>query len=328
MADNFIERRKSSWKRLEELIAQAQSVRGLRLLTRNEVRELARSYRRAASDLAIARVESRDRRLVNYLNNLVIKAHGMIYRTEAKGARAILEFYLYDFPAIFRRTFRYTLAVFLMFVAIGLTSFIATWRNDDFADFAHAGGIIYDIKAGNKWWERLNREAPTGAAGIIVNNIGVGIFVFAMSIFPVVGTLKVLMPTALQFGAINALVIKYGWTRTLWEFVAGHAVLEFTAIFIAGGAGLMIGLSLLLPGERTRVEALIENGVTAIKLMAGCFPMFLLAGCIEGFISPLPIHYGYRFAVSAATAIALAAYLLKPEPDRARGRSGVVSSRS
>jgi uncharacterized membrane protein SpoIIM required for sporulation len=313
MADNFIERRKSSWKRLEELIAQARSVRGLRLLTRHEVRELARSYRRAASDLAIARVESRDRRLVSYLNNLVIKAHGMIYRSESKGARAILDFYLYDFPAIFRRTSRYTLAVFLMFVAIGLCSFVATWRNDDFADFAYAGGVIHDIKAGNKWWERLNKEAPTGAAGIIANNIGVGIFVFAMSVFPVVGTLKVLMPTALQFGAINALVIKHGWTRTLWEFVAGHAVLEFTAIFIAGGAGLMIGLSLLLPGERTRAEALIENGVTAVKLMAGCFPLFLLAGCIEGFISPLPIHYGYRFAVSAATAIALAAYLLKPE---------------
>lgn len=313
MADNFIERRKSSWKRLEELIAQAQSVRGLRLLTRHEVRELARSYRRAASDLAIARVESRDRRLVSYLNNLVIKAHGMIYRSESKGARAILDFYLYDFPAIFRRTSQYTLAVFLMFVAIGLCSFVATWRNDDFADFAHAGGIIHEIKAGHKWWEQLNKEAPTGAAGIIANNIGVGIFVFAMSIFPVLGTLKVLMPTALQFGAINALVIKHGWTRTLWEFVAGHAVLEFTAIFIAGGAGLMIGLSLLLPGERTRAEALIENGATAVKLMAGCFPLFLLAGCIEGFISPLPIHYGYRFAVSAATAIALAAYLLKPE---------------
>ena len=102
------------------------------------------------------------------------------------------------------------------------------------------------------------------------------------------------------------------------EFVAGHAVLEFTAIFIAGGAGLMIGLSLLLPGERTRVEALIENGVTAVKLMAGCFPMFLIAGCIEGFISPLPIHYGYRFAVSAATAIALTAYLLKPDRNRDR----------
>ena len=312
MADNFIERRKSSWKRLEELVEQAQSVRGLRMLARHEVRELGRSYRRTATDLAIARVESRDQRLVSYLNNLVIKSHGMIYRTEPKGGRAILDFYRHEFPTIFRRTFRYTLAVFLIFLAISVCAFVATWRNDDFADFANAGGVVHEIKAGNKWWERLNKEAPVGAAGIIANNIGVGIVVFAMSVFPIAGTLKALMPTALQFGAINALVIKYGWTRTLWEFVAGHAVLEFTAIFIAGGAGLMIGLSLVFPGERTRREALVENAVTAIKLMAGCFPLFFIAGCIEAFISPLPIHYGYRFAVSAATTVALVAYLLKP----------------
>src|SRR5215510_16190334 len=107
MADNFIERRKTSWKRLEELIAQAQSVRGLKRLTRHEVRELGRSYRRAASDLAIARVESRDQRLVSYLNNLVIRAHGLVYRSESKGFRQIGDFYWSSFPAIFRATYLY-----------------------------------------------------------------------------------------------------------------------------------------------------------------------------------------------------------------------------
>lgn len=313
MAENFIEKRKANWKRLEELIDQARTMRGLRSLSRDEVRELARSYRRAASDLAIARVESRDQRLVSYLNNLVIRAHGMIYRTESKGGRAILNFYLYDFPAIFRRTFRYTLAVFLIFIAIAIPSFFATWRNDDFADFAYVPRpLVQKIKDHQAWWDDLNKMAPVGAAGIITNNISVGILTFALSIFPVVGTVNVLKTTALQFGAINALVFKYGMGHTLWSFVAGHAVLELTAIFIAGGAGLMIGLSVLAPGERTRREALIEKGAVAIKLMAGCFPLFVIAGLIEGFISPLPIHSGFRFAVSAATAVALAAYLLKP----------------
>jgi len=314
MAENFIEKRKANWKRLEELIDQARTVRGLRSLSRDEVRELARSYRRAASDLAIARVESRDQRLVSYLNNLVIRAHGMIYRSESKGGRAILNFYLYDFPAIFRQTFRYTLAVFLIFLAIAIPAFFATWRNDDFADFAYVPRpMIQKIKSHQSWWDDLNKQAPVGAAAIITNNIGVGILTFALSIFPIIGTVNVLKTTALMFGSVNALVFKYGMGRTLWAFVAGHAVLEFTAIFIAGGAGLMIGLSVLAPGERTRLEALIEKGATAIKLMAGCFPMFVIAGLIEAFISPLPIHSGYRFAVSAATAVGLAAYLLKPK---------------
>lgn len=313
MADNFIERRKTNWKRLEELTDQIRSLRGLRSLARDEVRELGRIYRRTASDLAIARVESRDQRLVSYLNNLVIRAHGMIYRSESKGVRSILDFYWHEFPAIFRQTFKFTLATFLVFVAIGTCSFIATWRNDDFADFASIPSpLVQSVKNHQRWWERLNDEAPVGAAGIIANNIGVSLKVFAFSIVPVVGTVGILTPSALQIGSLQALLIKYGMTGTFWNFGFGHAVLEFAAIFIAGGAGLMIGLSLIAPGERTRQEALIERGMLAIRLMVGCIPMLIIAGLVEGFISPLPLQSRYKIAVSVATAVMLAAYLLKP----------------
>jgi uncharacterized membrane protein SpoIIM required for sporulation len=330
MADNFIEKRKANWKRLEELIDQAQGMRGLRGLSRDEVRELGRMYRRAAADLAIARVESRDQRLVSYLNNLIIRGHGMIYRTESKGARGILDFYRYDFPAVFRRTFAYTFATFLAFIAISLCSFIATWRNDDFAEFASLSRpTVQKIKENKSWWDDLNRESPIGAAGIMANNIGVSFRVFALSVVPVVGTFYGLAPSALQFGAINALIIKYRMTLKLWYFIIGHGVLEFTAIFIAGGAGLMIGLALIAPGERTRREALIERGALAIKLLVGCIPLLIIAGLIEGFISPLPVHHGYKFAVSTATAIGLIAYLLKPgktEAGRDHTRDPVLSS--
>jgi uncharacterized membrane protein SpoIIM required for sporulation len=312
MANPLIEKRKLSWKRLEELIGEARSVRDLRRLSRDEVRELGRSYRRTASDLAIARVESRDQRLVSYLNNLVIRAHGLIYRSESKGFRQMRDFYWFDYPAIFRATYLYTLSAFIIFLAISLCSFVATWRNDDFADHAYLSrNAVQRIKANQSWWDDLNKEAPVGAAAIMANNIGVSFKVFALSIIPVIGTVDALMPSALQFGAINALIVKYRMTLKLWGFVSGHAVLELTAIFIAGGAGLMIGLALLVPGERTRREALVERGGVAIKLMAGCIPLLVMAGCIEAFISPLPIHYGYRFAISAATAIGLGAYLLR-----------------
>ncbi len=316
MADTFIEKRKASWKRLEALIDQARTARGLRALSRDEVRELGRIYRRAASDLAIARVESRDQRLVSYLNNLVIRAHGMIYRTESKGPRAILDFYLDEFPAVFRRTFRYTLATFLIFMAISLFSLIATWHDEDFADFAYVDrATVQMIKDHRSWWEILNQKAPVGAAYIMVNNIWISLKTFALSIIPVAGTIDVLRPSALMFGSINALIFKYKMSLKLWSFMIGHGVLEFTAIFIAGGAGLMVGLALLAPGERTRREALVERGAEAIKLMSGCIPMLVIAGLIEGFISPLPIHYGYKFGVAAALAVGLTAYLLKPSPE-------------
>jgi uncharacterized membrane protein SpoIIM required for sporulation len=313
MAQTFIEKRKANWQRLEELIGRIRQMRGLQKFTRQEVRELGTLYRRAASDLAIARVESRDERLVNYLNSLVIRAHGEVYRAEANGVRGMLEFYRYDFPAIFRQTYRYTLAVFVIFLAMAVFAFVATYRDDDFSEHAYIPpSLVQHVKENRMWTDDLNKEAPTGAVFIMTNNIGVGLKTFAFSILPVVGTVLTLMPTALQFGGLNALIVKYHMVQKLYGFVAGHGVLEFTAIFIAGGAGLMIGLALLLPGERTRAQALVERGAIAIKLLAGCIPMLVIAGIIEAFISPTPLHPYYKFGVSLITAIALAAYLLKP----------------
>src|ERR1051325_11521732 len=152
MADTFIEKRKANWKRLEELIGRARGARGLRRFKREEVRELGRIYRRAASDLAIAREESRDQRLVNYLNSLVIRAHGEIYRTESKGAGAIFNFYRYEFPIIFRRTFRFTLTIFIIFLAVLAFSFVATSRNDDFSEFAYVPPSLVKRIKENKMW--------------------------------------------------------------------------------------------------------------------------------------------------------------------------------
>lgn len=314
MADTFIEKRKGNWKRLEDLLERLRTVsptRALKRLTRDEVRQLGRDYRRAAADLAIARVESRDQRLVSYLNNLVIRAHSVIYRSESHGMRSIYRFYRSEFPAVFRRTSRFTLAVLMIFVAIGVFSFAATWRNNDFSDFAYVPPeMVREIRANRMWTGVLNTIAPLGAAYIMANNLGVGFRTFAFSMIPVVGTVYALAPTGLQFGAVNALVFKYKMRLQLYSFVAGHGVLEFAAIFIAAGAGLMIGIALIAPGERTRRDALIESGGLAIKLLAGCIPLLIIAGIIEAFISPLPIHVWYKFAVSAVTAIALTAYLM------------------
>ena len=194
-------------------------------------------------------------------------------------------------------------------------SFVATYRNDDFAEFGNVPpALVTKIKQQRMWTDVLNEIAPYGAARIMTNNIAVGFITFALRIQSVAGTIEAVMPSALEFDAINELIIKYHMTLKLWSFVVGHGVLEFTAIFIAGGAGLMIGMAILVPGERTRREALLERGATAIKLLAGCIPLLIIAGLIEAFISPTPIHPAYKFAVSAATAIGLAAYLLKSPP--------------
>ena len=95
--NRFLDDKKNNWQRLEDLLSMMSGV-GLRGLSRAEVREFGELYRRAAADLAIARSETRDPKLINYLNSLVIRAHGRIYRSESDGVGTIRKFFTLEFP--------------------------------------------------------------------------------------------------------------------------------------------------------------------------------------------------------------------------------------
>src|SRR5260370_40314768 len=142
--DRFIKERKTVWQRLEELLELLDRA-SLRRLQREEVRELGRIYRRTASDLAIARAESRDPRLVNYLNSLVIRAHGRIYRADAQGGKRICNFFARELPRTFRRTWRYTTLSFSVFFLFGLLSLVATLYYPQFSDLLAVSPTSRDL---------------------------------------------------------------------------------------------------------------------------------------------------------------------------------------
>ncbi|MEW6736699.1 MAG: stage II sporulation protein M [Acidobacteriota bacterium] len=311
MAKDFIEKHKENWVRLEQLLAMTIGDR-LHRLTRAEVREFGRLYRRTAADFAIARREIRDRRLVNYLNNLVGRAHGAIYRTERSSFGDLWRFYRYSFPAIFRETFRYTIAAFGFFLAAIIFAAIFVVRDESFSELV-APGILDSVRNHYNWTEQINQANPIFSSSIWANNTKVAIFAFVTGIFTAIGPIYILAMNGLHIGTILTLCIKYKFLPII-IFMSGHGVLELTAIFISGGAGLLMGSALLMPGELRRREALIVRGLLGIKLFLGCLPMLILAGIIEGFISPAAIPASYKLAVSLLSAILLTLYLLTPQP--------------
>jgi uncharacterized membrane protein SpoIIM required for sporulation len=308
--ERFVRERKSAWQRLEHLLGQLDRS-SLRRLHREEVRELGRIYRRTASDLAIARAESRDPRLVNYLNSLVIRAHGRIYRADAQGGRRLREFFTKGFPQTFRRTWRYTALAFATFAAFAITAYIGTWRDAEFSEFAGVDPIFrYVINQRVHWWERLNEFNQVGSSFIMVNNIYVMFQAFALGAFFGLGTLFVMATNGANIAATLALVYRAGYGNDLVGFMVGHGVVELSCIFLAGGAGILIGSALVLPGDLSRGDALKTRGLEAIRLIAGCVPLLVIAGIIEGFISPAPINRNIKFAIGISTGIALYSYLL------------------
>lgn len=298
------------WRRLEELI---ESVRVSRLtrLDRSEVRELARIYRRTAADLAIARQEVRDTLLVNYLNGLVGRAHGAIYRYEGTGFRAVLDFFLYELPATFRATFRYTLLAFVLTIAFAGVGAVVTARDEGFAEHV-VPGIRDDVIAHRDWTKRINESNPVNSALIQRNNISVCAMAFGGGLMAGLGTLYILMVNGLMLGVVVQLCTRYAFHDIL-IFMCAHGVLELSAIFISGGAGFLLASALVAPGDLSRLDALLMKGRQAVVLLLGCAVMLVIAGTIEGFISPAEIDPIWKYSVAGSTGLLMVLYFLKPD---------------
>ena len=309
--DRFIDQRKNAWQRLEDLLALLDRA-SLRRLQREEVRELGRIYRRTASDLAIARAESRDPRLINYLNNLVIRAHGRIYRADAQGGEQIRGLFARELPRTFRRTWRYTAVSFAVFTIFGTVGFVGSHYDPEFSELVGVSPAFREVYIETKthWWEQLNDANQVGASSIMTNNIQVTIYTFALGALFAVGTLFYLAYNGASIGAVLALTYRAGFGQDLVSFMVGHGVIELSCIFIAGGAGLLIGSALIMPGDLSRADALKTRGKDAVRLMLGVAVLLVVAGIIEGFISPAPIDPRIKFGIGGITGVALYSYLL------------------
>ena len=310
-SDRFIKERKNSWERLEDLLTLLDRA-SLRRLHREEVRELGRIYRRTASDLAIARAESRDPRLINYLNSLVIRAHGRIYRADAQGGKKIRNFFAREFPRTFRRTWRYTALSFTVFFVFSLIGFLGTKYDPEFSEIVGVPAAFRELKIETKthWWEEINEGNQIASSRIMTNNVRVTIYTFAFGALFGIGTLFYLAYNGAIIAAVLALTYQAGFGNDLVTFMVGHGVVELSCIFIAGGAGLLIGSALLMPGDLSRSDVLKSRGMEAVRLMIGVAVLLVLAGIIEGFISPAPLNPAIKFGIGAITGVALYSYLL------------------
>ncbi|MGQ0540734.1 MAG: stage II sporulation protein M [Blastocatellia bacterium] len=317
--NRFIDESKDNWQRLEDLLGMLSGA-SLKGLSKMEVREFGELYRRAATDLAIARAETRDPKLINYLNSLVIRAHGKIYRAEGEGANLIWKFFSREFPQTFRKNWRYMAVAGGTFFAFAILGFFATWNNPEFTHFVMLSGVTEDITSNNHWWLGLNDANQVGASFILSNNILVTFRAFAMGAFFGVGAFYDIAFFGAHVGSVfgACAALNPPFANALGSFVVAHGVIEISTVFFCGGAGMMIGYSLINPGNLTRGQALKKKGVEAAKIVIGCAFFLVIAGIIEGFISPSSLPAWVKYATGISTGLAMFLYLYfagRKEPD-------------
>jgi uncharacterized membrane protein SpoIIM required for sporulation len=100
----------------------------------------------------------------------------------------------------------------------------------------------------------------------------------------------------------------------LLSFVAPHGVLELPAIFIAGGGGFLIAKGLLFPGALPRRVSLVREGGRAIRLALGIIPILIVAGTVEGFVSPSDLAVRWKYLLSAGLFGLLILFVMRKTP--------------
>jgi uncharacterized membrane protein SpoIIM required for sporulation len=307
MADRLILRRRDEWARLEALLASRSGVRSA-----EHTEELGWRYREASADLALARREWPTDPVTRYLNDLVERSHRRLYQRRPTALSAIWEFYRDTFPRLFRATFRYTLAAFVMVFVGFMLAYIATFARPSLAEsFVPGGsGVIETIKQGRTWFDTPPAERPFVSSFIMTNNIRVTLLCFAGGVLLGIPTVLVLLQNGLQIGSLAGLTQVYGIHGALWSFVAAHGFLELSVIFISGGAGLRVAHGIVRPGLLLRQESIARAGRSATLIACGCVPLLVVAGTLEGFVSPSGLPGGLKLLVGLTTGVVLYLYLL------------------
>ncbi|HSJ44758.1 MAG TPA: stage II sporulation protein M [Euzebyales bacterium] len=304
--DGFIATHRSGWDRLAELVAVAE--RGLRL-SADELDELVRGYERTSTHLSIARTRYGDRALTADLTRRVDRARALIYGAPTGTWRDAVRFVTHEFPGAVWDARRAIAAAFALFM--GPAIILAVWLAvspralETAAPASLREPYLEDFEA-----YYSSQPAAQFASFVTTNNIRVSVLAFAGGVLACVPTALVLISNGANGGAAAGLFAAAGQMPRFWGLILPHGLLELTAVFIAGGAGLRLGWTLIAPGDRPRSLALTADGRRSVVIVVGLVAAFVVAGLVEGFVTGSPLPTWARVGIGVVVEALFVGYLL------------------
>ena len=310
-ANQFYQARQADWQALTQLLDRSQ--RGLARLSPAELERMGALYRLATSDLALAQRDYPNQRVTVYLNQLVARAHAIIYQSPPLAAGRLWAFVARGFPRAYREALPFILTALALLIIPALAAGVSTDLQPASAQWllpADVQDLIPTIEQKQLWTDIPVGERPYASSFIMSNNIQVAFLAFGGGMLAGLFTVYELVYNGLILGGLTGLTAHYGIGWDLWTFVIGHGVIELSVIGIAGGSGLMLGWAMLHPGLLRRRDALALAARRAVRLVIGCVPLLMIAGTIEGFLSPSALPWPVHWAVGLGSGAVMYAYLL------------------
>jgi len=313
---HWLDGRRPAWLELEEQLGQRDSGATAAVAA---ARALLHGYRALVADLSLARRLNRDGPVPRYLENLYLQVHEQLYRAPGHARLRLADVYRRQVPGLLRERKTSLLAALAIFAGSSAAGWALVAKYPELAGLFASPEMIEQVQSGKLWTDHLLNVVPSSllSLGIAANNIAVTLTAFALGALYGAGTLYILGLNGAMLGGIFAFTASHGLAGRLFQFIIGHGVVELSVILIAAAMGLSLGEALIRPGNRNRLQAFQDATRKAGTVLLAATPFLILAGLIEGFVSPDP-RYGLaeRCVIGLCSGILLWCTLLFGLPGR------------
>lgn len=302
--DAFVLAHQPSWNRLEELVKRR------RRLTGPEVDELVDLYQRASTHLSMVRSASTDSVLVGRLSALVARARSAVTGAHAPLWREFARFWTVSFPVVAYRARWWWLTTGVLFFAV--TGLIALWVIAN-PDVRSALGTPDEIdQLVNNDFAAYYSEHPAASFGlrVWVNNSWVAAQCIAFAVLLGLPIPWVLFQNAANLAVAAGLMINAGKADVFFGLLTPHGLLELTAVFLAGAAGMRLGWTVISPGDRPRGQVLAEQGRAVVAVALGLVVVLGISGLIEALVTPSSLPTAARIGIGVLAEILFLAYVI------------------
>ncbi|KUH95974.1 stage II sporulation protein M [Mycobacterium sp. IS-1556] len=301
--DAFVLAHRRTWDRLEQLVKRR------RRLTGAEVDELVDLYQRVSTHLSMLRAASADPVVVGRLSGLVAQARSAVTSVHAPLWREFVRFWTVSFPVVAYRSRRWWLSTAVVFLVV--SAVIALWVSGSPEVRASIGTPDELDQLINNDFASYYSENPAGsfALQVWVNNAWVSLQCLGFAILLGIPIPYILFQNAANLGVSAGLMFGAGKGDIFLGLITPHGLLELTAVFLAAGAGMRLGWTVISPGDRPRGQALAEQGRAIGAVAGGLVAVLLVSGLIEALVTPSPLPTAARIGIGVAVEIAFLAYI-------------------
>ena len=303
--DAYAVAHQAEWDQLATL------VRRRRKLSGAEADELVALYQRASTPLSQLRAGvGADAARVARLATLVARARSAVTGTHVPSWRMVAQFAVRDFPAAVYRARWWWLgaAVGSVVVAVATGWWIARSPGVQAALLPPAEAKAL-VQQQFKGYYTAN-PAASFAAQVWTNNVWVAAQALIYGILLGIPTVLVLLENAVNVGVDGGYLLAHGKGVLFFSLILPHGMLELSAVFLAGAAGLRLGWTVIDPGSRRRGQALAQEGRAMITITLGLIVVLGISGLIEAFVTPSSLPTWARITIGAVAVSAFVGYAL------------------